>query len=47
MIRAILFDLDGTLWDSTDILLKAWNNTIKEYKVLENGITKEDIKGGG
>lgn len=35
MFDSILFDLDGTLWDTTDIVAQAWN------KVLENedGIT--------
>ncbi len=41
---SIIFDLDGTLWDSTDVVLVAWNEVVKKYKEIENLITKEDLK---
>lgn len=28
---SIIFDLDGTLWDSTSRLYEAWNNTFEKY----------------
>ncbi len=33
MNRGILFDLDGTLWDSVDRLTPAWNRVLGEYGV--------------
>lgn len=35
MFDSILFDLDGTLWDTTDIVAQAWNASLEK----ENGIT--------
>ncbi|MBR5701174.1 MAG: HAD family hydrolase, partial [Oscillospiraceae bacterium] len=29
----VLFDLDGTLWDSVDRLTPAWNRVLEEYGV--------------
>lgn len=42
---SIIFDLDGTLWDSTDLVILAWNDTLKEFKEVKNKITTEDMKG--
>ena len=40
----ILFDLDGTLWDSRDGVLKAWNEVISLHPEAERGpLTKEEI----
>lgn len=44
-IKEIIFDLDGTLWDSTDVVLKGWNDTLSNVKEVENSITKEDMQG--
>lgn len=33
MKKAILFDLDGTLWDSGETVLPAWNRVLAEVKV--------------
>lgn len=30
MVDSIIFDLDGTLWDSSEGVLKAWNEAIEE-----------------
>lgn len=43
-IDGVIFDLDGTLWDSTEVLAKAWTSVIKDYKVFDSIITKEDVK---
>lgn len=42
---SIIFDLDGTLWDSTDNVLIIWNKVLKEKKEIKSLLTKEDIHG--
>ncbi|ASK63951.1 HAD family hydrolase [Virgibacillus phasianinus] len=42
---SIIFDLDGTLWDSRDTVLIAWNKIMKQYKQVNKEITKEELKG--
>ena len=29
MIKAIFFDVDGTLWDSTEIVARSWTDYLK------------------
>ncbi|MEK4512117.1 HAD family hydrolase [Paenibacillus anaericanus] len=42
---SIIFDLDGTLWDSSDVVVIAWNGVLKRYKEIKKEITKEDLQG--
>lgn len=42
-IDALIFDLDGTLWDSSQSILLAWNNVFKRNK-LKYHLNKNDIK---
>lgn len=42
-IDSIFFDLDGTLWDSTDAVLKSWNSILMEINGREENITKEQL----
>lgn len=42
---SIIFDLDGTLWDSTSSVLNAWNKTLEKYTEVKNSITVDDMKG--
>ncbi|WP_338448682.1 HAD family hydrolase [Niallia oryzisoli] len=42
---SMIFDLDGTLWDSTDTVLLAWNRLLKDYTKIKREITKEDLQG--
>lgn len=44
-IDSIIFDLDGTLWDSTDVVLKAWNVVLKHNDKVRAPITREDMEG--
>lgn len=42
----ILFDLDGTLWNATDNILKSWNIAIKDFDELsDKEISLEELKG--
>ncbi len=45
--ESIIFDLDGTLWDSSDNVAASWSQTIRDYcnPLLRNiTITGEDIR---
>jgi phosphoglycolate phosphatase len=44
-IDSIIFDLDGTLWDSTKAVVKAWHNVLKSYKKIIDPVTMEQLKG--
>src|ERR1035437_4325250 len=44
-IDSIIFDLDGTLWDSTSGVIRAWNKIINENKKIKNPVTFEVLKG--
>lgn len=35
----IIFDVDGTLWDSTEVVAKSWNQAIRENSELEANLT--------
>ena len=45
MIDSIIFDVDGTLWDSTDTVARAWNRILEQETDLEPTLTGDTLKG--
>lgn len=43
-IDSIIFDVDGTLWDSTDVVADAWNDVIRANTKLDLTINGEILK---
>jgi len=43
MVDSIIFDLDGTMWDSCDAVLIPWDETSRKYGC--GALTKEDMQG--
>ena len=41
----IIFDVDGTLWDSTDVVKDAWNKAFTDSGYEDPGITADRLKG--
>lgn len=44
-IDSIIFDLDGTLWDSSLGVLDSWNKTLEKYDEVAELLTIDDLKG--
>ena len=44
-LDSIIFDLDGTLWDSTQEVLVSWNEVLDNYDEVGKKFAKEDIEG--
>lgn len=41
----IIFDVDGTLWDSTPVVKDAWNQAIKDFGIDGVETTADQLKG--
>lgn len=44
-IDSIIFDLDGTLWDSVEGVCGTWKTVLENYPDISKTITTEDIQG--
>lgn len=44
-MKSIIFDLDGTLWDPTDVIFRAWHKTINNFNFIKEPVTVEDLQG--
>jgi phosphoglycolate phosphatase len=42
-IDAIIFDLDGTLWNTSAICLKAWHHALKSIDYIREPVSKSDL----
>ncbi|MBQ7707236.1 MAG: HAD family hydrolase [Lachnospiraceae bacterium] len=41
--EALMFDLDGTLWDATDNIIISWKEAIKEFEELKDFTITEEL----
>ncbi len=45
MIEGIIFDLDGTLWDSTEAICKSWDIVLSKHPEINRRVTVNDLYG--
>ena len=43
MKKGIIFDMDGTLWDSALPVAESWNQVLSQKEGIDKKITKEDM----
>jgi phosphoglycolate phosphatase len=44
LVDSIIFDLDGTLWDSRETVVMAWNKAIEQNDKIDHTLTKQHLK---
>ena len=45
MKTGLIFDMDGTLWDSSANVAESWNEKLKELGYVNKIVTQQDIMG--
>ena len=40
----LIFDVDGTLWDTTEIVARSWNYTLEKLRFERQPLTASDLK---
>ena len=43
-MKNYILDVDGTLWDTTEVVAEAWNYALKDLKIEREPITSEELK---
>ncbi|MCT2406459.1 HAD family hydrolase [Chryseobacterium antibioticum] len=41
--KNLIFDLDGTLWDSRATIIKIWNKVLNKYQLIKKDLKPEDM----
>ena len=44
MKKGVIFDMDGTVWDSSENVAKAWTVKVHEAGYTDRVVTREDIQ---
>lgn len=42
--ESIILDVDGTLWDSTELVAKSWNRAIRDIGITHIDVTADRLK---
>ena len=45
MKKGIIFDLDGTLWDSSEAVTDSWNEALQKFTDTSYRITRQQMYG--
>lgn len=44
-LDGVIFDVDGTLWDSTEQVAQVWTKAVQEYTKLDIQVSADNLKG--
>ncbi|MBP1584234.1 MAG: HAD family hydrolase, partial [Lachnospiraceae bacterium] len=44
MKKGIIFDMDGTVWDSSENVARAWTVKVREAGYTDKEVTRKDIQ---